>query len=590
MNISEILLDFNNNYLKQLILIEPVSDNFHKIISNPNNKKIFEEFCIKYPNFFQKINEMIYVCNRDINEIVQQKTCYCGQIKYLKNFVLGYRQFCSIKCMSKYKDTINKKRATTKLHYNVDNPAQSDIVRSKMKKTILDKYGVEHQMKSEEVKEKIRQTNLKRYGVNCPFQSDQVKEKIRKTNIEKYGFESANQHPDIKKKIQTTNEQKYGCQALSNDIIKEKIRKTNIDKYGVENYQQYHLINLDKLNEEYVRDNFIKDGYFLVEEFCSFFNCSLTYGVVKRKEFNIAEKVKTSRHKTQQKIYEWLNQYISVINKDRSVLNSGKELDIYIPEHQLAIEYDGIMFHSFGKSNHSMFNNFNDEKEHYIDHLNKTEECQKQGIQLLHIFENEWLEKQDLWKSVILNKLGLSERIFARKCIIKEIDHKTSSEFLEKNHLQGIDKSSIRIGLFHNNELVSVMTFGKSRYNKKYQYELLRFCSRQNLTVIGGASKIFKYFVNKYQPKSVISYANRRWSDGNLYRKIGFKEINKTIPNYFYFNNPLQLKSRVQFQKHKLKTMKFYDDTLTETEIMYRNGYRKIYDCGNYVFEWNINK
>lgn len=541
MNIQEILTDFYDNYLKRLNLIEPIQDNFFKIICDKNNKQIFDEFLIKYPKFFDKINEMIYICDKSINEIISQKLCYCGQIKYLKNFIVGYRQYCSVKCMSLSDSVKNKKKQTTYSNYGVDNPAQSQNVRERMKTTIIEKYGVEHQMHSDEIKEKLYQTNLDKYGV------------------------------------------KFSCQ---NKEIRNKAKQTIVEKYGVENYQQIHLKNLDNLNEKYIRDNFIKDGYFLVDEFCSFYNCSLTFGVVKRKEFNIKETVKTSRHKTQNSIYEWLLNFVAdVINKDRNTI-TPKELDLYIPSHKLAIEYDGLMFHSFGKSEHNMFNNFSEEKNRSLDHLNKTEECKKRGIQLLHIFENEWMNDKSLWQSVILNKLGLNKRIFARKCVIKEIDSKIKSEFLKNNHLQNDDKSSIRIGLFFNSELVSVMTFGKSRYNKKYQYELLRFCSKQNITVVGGASKLFKYFVNKYQPKSVISYANRRWSDGNLYRQIGFKEIGITKPNYFYFNSSLELKSRIQFQKHKLSSMKFYDENLSETENMYMNGYRKIYDCGNYIFEW----
>lgn len=583
---NAIIKDFVENYKNLLQIQFPISDNFQKIICNSHNKKIFEQFCVKYPSFFQKINEMIYIYDKSVDEIIKEKTCYCGNVKYLKNYNHGYRKYCSVKCMSLSEEVQNKKKKTTNNNYGVDNPAQSKHIQSKMKSTILKKYGVEHQMLCDDVKRKVKDTNIEKYGHVCTLHNEDIRERVKQTILEKYGCENVLASDQIKQKIKETNIEKYGVEySILSPIVQEKIQRTNREKYGVDNNKQHHLKNLEHLNETYIREHFIKDGYFIIDEFCDFYNCSITFSVVKRKEFNITEKVKTNRHKTQNKIFEWLNSLgFNPINKDRQFLTSRKELDIFLPDHKLAIEYNGIMFHSFGKSDYSMFNNEHEESERKYEHINKTEECEKQDIQLLQIFEDEWINKQYLWKSMILNKLGLSEKIYGRKCEIREIDNDTKRQFLEFNHLQGDDKSSIRLGLFHNNELVSVMTFGKSRYNKHYQYELLRFCSKQNTVITGGASKLFKYFIKKYQPKSVISYANRRWSDGNVYRKIGFKEINRTEPNYFYFDKSLILKSRIQFQKHKLKTLPFYDDNLTETEIMYLNNYRKIYDCGNIVF------
>jgi hypothetical protein len=196
------------------------------------------------------------------------------------------------------------------------------------------------------------------------------------------------------------------------------------------------------------------------------------------------------------------------------------------------------------------------------------------------------LNKEVIWKSVIKSKLGLNERIFARKCMIKQVDNDIKTDFLINNHLQGNCSSSINIGLYYNNELVSLMTFGKSRYNKAYEYELIRYCNKCDLNVIGGASKLLAHFVKYYTPKSIISYANRRWSDGNMYKKLGFDLNSISLPNYFYFNkSECNLHSRLKFQKHKLQSLlSNYDESLSETENMYNNEYRKIYDCGNYVF------
>lgn len=286
------------------------------------------------------------------------------------------------------------------------------------------------------------------------------------------------------------------------------------------------------------------------------------------------------RSKTQYEIYEWLKTYTVCSFNDRRLI-APKELDILTET--FAIEYDSQMYHSFGKSSVDWLDNVNIDKN---IHLRKTNNVESKGLQLFRIFSTEWELKEKIWKSVILSKLGKTKRIYARNCIIKEIDSKTTNDFLEANHLQGKAKQSVRIGLFHGESLVSVMTFGKSRYNKNYEYELIRFCSEINTTVIGGASKLLKYFERKYSPKSLISYANRRWSQGNLYEKLGFTFLNDTTPNYFYFKGDLGLlHSRVQFQKHKLKDkLEHFDPNLTETENMFNNGYRKIYDCGNKVY------
>lgn len=286
------------------------------------------------------------------------------------------------------------------------------------------------------------------------------------------------------------------------------------------------------------------------------------------------------RSKIQYDIFDYLKRKIDCKFNDRQLIKP-KELDILC--NNFAIEYDSLMFHSFGLSDLNMFNNVIENKS---CHVQKTELCEEKGVQLFRIFSNEWLDnnKQNIWKSVINSKIGNTNRIYARKCVIKELSSNESNLFLNENHLQGSCNSKINLGLFHENELVSLMTFGKSRYDKNIEYELIRFCSKLNTTVVGAGSKLLKYFERTYKPKSIISYANRRWSQGNLYETLGFEFIKNTPPNYFYFkgSDSSELLSRVQFQKHKLQNkLEVFDQNLTESENMYNNGYRKIYDCGN---------
>jgi len=292
------------------------------------------------------------------------------------------------------------------------------------------------------------------------------------------------------------------------------------------------------------------------------------------------------KHKTQNTITSFIRENIeSNIDIDTRSIITPLELDIYVESKKFAIEYNGLLYHSFGQSKYPRFNKT---KENSRIHLKKTELCESKGIQLFHIFENEYMNpiKRQIWDSMILSKLQKSTIIYARKCTVQEFSSKETREFLDKNHMQGYTNAKINIGLSYESTLVQVMTFSKPRFNKNYEYELIRMCSTLGCTVVGGASKLLKYFEKTYKPKSLISYANRRWSTGNVYNVLGFKLDHIAVPNYFYFKiNENVLYSRNKFQKHLLKNiLDSYDSNLTESQNMYNNNYRKIFDCGNLVF------
>lgn len=268
----------------------------------------------------------------------------------------------------------------------------------------------------------------------------------------------------------------------------------------------------------------------------------------------------------------------SLLINQRSILEYKRlQLDVYIPELKTAIEYDGLRFHSHTDQASAEMYKFK--------HLEKTIQCAEKGIRLYRIFENEWITKKPIWLSMIQNIQGNSTRIYGRECITKVITDKTTvNQFMTNNHLQGPCNFEIAYGLYFKNSLVSVMTFGKSRYNKNYTQELLRFANVLNTTVIGGASKLLSRFQKDHPHDSIITYANRRWSNGNLYNKLGFTQIADSPPNYFYTKGNL-LYSRIQFQKHKLsKLLPIYDNSLTEKQNMFNNGYGLIWDCGNLTF------
>ena len=287
------------------------------------------------------------------------------------------------------------------------------------------------------------------------------------------------------------------------------------------------------------------------------------------------------KSKIESEIYDFIKGNLStdVEFSNRKIL-SGKELDIYIPELKIAIEYNGLYWHSDMR----LPNDY---------HLKKTLLCREKNIKLIHIFGDEWLYKQDIVKSRLLNIIGKTpNKIYARKCIIKEVSSKDCSIFLDQNHIQGKLGAKVKLGLYYDNELVSLMTFGNLRKNlgstsKEGSYELLRFCNKLNTTVIGGASKLFKHFITDYNPANIISYADRRWSKGNLYYNLGFKLLGETKPNYFYINlkEATCRHSRFNYRKDVL-IKEGFDPNKTEFEIMKQRGYVKIYDCGSLKFEY----
>jgi hypothetical protein len=264
----------------------------------------------------------------------------------------------------------------------------------------------------------------------------------------------------------------------------------------------------------------------------------------------------------------------------RDILPSRLELDIYIPSYNLAIEINGVYWHSESMGKYKDY------------HLYKTIKCKENNIDLIHILDFEWIFKKPIIESIILNKLGKTfNKIYARKCEVRQItDTKILKQFLNNNHIQGYTHSSINLGLFYNNELVSVMTFAKNRFKKESnEIEMVRFCNLLNTNIIGGASKLFKHFLLNYNIDKlpIISFADRRFFNGELYKNLGFNFIKNTSPSYIYWKDN-KILNRMSCQKHKLnKLLDIFDINKTEYENMLSNGWRRVWDSGNtkWIFE-----
>lgn len=278
-----------------------------------------------------------------------------------------------------------------------------------------------------------------------------------------------------------------------------------------------------------------------------------------------------------------LHDFVQSIQPDtirHSKLPSGLEIDMLIPSKKIAIEYDGLYWHS-DKVGYSA-----------TKHLDKTIECEKQELQLIHVFEDEWIKQPDIVKSRLQSLLGKGERIFARKLFLDmNVSSKEAGMFLERTHIQGNAVASKKIGLRDANQrLLAIMTFGRSRFDKSIDWELIRYASELNTNIVGGASRLFSAF-KKSNTGSVISYADRRWSQGKLYHVLGFQFVRETAPAYHYFKGDLR-ENRQTFQKHKLEKAfpEIFSAEKTEYEIMSEAGWNRIWDCGNLTFIWKLNE
>lgn len=278
--------------------------------------------------------------------------------------------------------------------------------------------------------------------------------------------------------------------------------------------------------------------------------------------------------KPEQEVFDFISQYVEANQSDKTQLGN-RELDIFIPSLNLAIEFNGLYWHS-------------DKFKEVNYHQHKSKKCSEKGIKLIQIFEDEWTDKKEIVKSRLLNLLKQNtNKIFARNCEVREVSSSDSLKFLENNHIQGKLGAKIKLGLYHNEELVSLITFGNLRKSlgqtaKEGHYELLRFCNKLNTTVIGSASKLQKYFEKNYEYEEIISYADLRWSQGEIYKTLGYNLVRETKPNYFYTKGTTR-ENRFIYRKSELVRLG-YDKNKTEKQIMEELGFSRVYDSGTLKF------
>lgn len=446
------------------------------------------------------------------------RACLCCSIDF-ESYASQKKQFCSRQCLYKYNKT----------------DAGSNSKSAKINSTKIERGTVGKEVRH------CKQCNT-------PFTALKSETKSFCKKSCRYEYLSENKDDMLKKQHQT-NEIKYGYKfpTQNKDII-DSIRKTAAERYGSDH---------PRFGEEAMKKR--------IE------TCIQKYGKPYAPSF-------TNQSKDEKELVDFIRELLpnaTIEENNRGLLN-GKELDIYLPDYKIAIEYDGIYYHSELRIPNRKY------------HLDKTKAVEKTGNRLLHIFSDEWHNKKDIVKTKLQSLLQKQQgKVYARKCVVREVSPKEANLFLETNHLQGGDKSKHKLGLYHGEDLVALMTFSVGRNSmgtlrEPGKWELSRFAS--SVRVIGGASKLLHHFVTNHKPTKIISYADRRWSNGNLYEQLGFTNKGYSPPSYWYTKDYRNRLYRYNFRKSILVKLGASPQK-TEWEIMQELGYDRVWDCGTIRYE-----
>lgn len=442
--------------------------------------------------------------------------------------------------------------------------------------------------RSNEVKEKIRQTKAKKeiipWNKGIPMKQEQklLLSKIKIENQRKRK-ESGIAHPlagvkkteDCKKRI---SESVIKYAKFNRDLMKNRAKKAVNTKIINGFYSKKRSLTIEKYEK-----NILDLGFDILEKNNDFFKikCQKCNSIQNRCMWSYHHERMcrtcnpTLASNNENEFYNFLVTLgVNIIRNDKSILQNNFEIDFLLPDYNLGIEYNGLYWHS-EKNGKSKFY-----------HLTKRNKCLKNNIKLIQIFEDEWLNKQEIVKNRIKAILRLSEKTYARNGIIKKLSTTDAKAFVDLHHIYGYAPSSCRYGLYINSDLEAVMTFtkptkAKNQLNNLFDYELSRYCSKGR--VLGGASKIFKHFLKEYKPTRIVSYADLRWGDGDLYKNLGFKFLGNTMPNYWY---TLDYKTRIY--RFKLRKDFMDDQNLSEWGNRLNQGYDRIWDCGHSKWVWEI--
>lgn len=561
---NEFIYEYKNNnksgkMSSEKYIIKNYLDDYNLIIDYSDKNDISD-----LP-FKQKVYHII----NGINGLVFCKNPFCDNLVKFKNSTVGYLDYCCNKCVSS-DPKIKKKKEQTNLKkfgykhaslsedikkkvksiYNSRTEKEKEIILNKRINTVKEKYGVDNVSKLDYIQNK----RVESFKVNI----EKWKESYKKSSLERYGVE----HPWMSDEIHNKTIKKF-YENYENRIINKLSKSSYNDTFVEFNFNNNKRIKLkcDNCNKEY-----------LIEDYNFYFRVSNDYEICTNCN-PIGSNYNVSNMELQLLNFIKNNYDGEILSNVRDIINPY-EIDIYLPDLKLGFEFNSLYWHS----------ELNKKKDyHYI----KSEMSMVNNIQLIQIWEDDWVYNNDIVKSMILNKLNKTcNKIYARKCEIKEVSPSVSREFLNDNHIQGFVGSKIKLGLFYNDNLVSIMTFGSLRPSMGYSpndgdYELIRFCNKLNTNVIGGASKLFKHFLRTYKPNLVISYSDNTYSNGNLYNRLGFHLCDEDVKLNYYWAINKKREHRYNFRKSNLVKMGYNSDK-SEREIMYEDvGSYRIWGAGN---------
>lgn len=463
--------------------------------------------------------------------------------------------------------------------------SQQQVINQKRVRTNLDKYGVTNTGQTEKAKQahqsvyadaskvqqiidQIQKTNQDKYGVTNPMQLDSVKQKSVQTVLQKYGVHNINQLPERRQHLAAQAKQTWIKRKQENfDYLRLKHKLLHEHKVHMLTEStdyvgtvgaNYYEFKCDSCAHEW-RD-YVYCGHIPTCKMC---NPGPSPSYVSQQEQDLAH---------------WIEHLGIQIERTNKRLINPYELDIVCHDHKLAIEYCGLYWHSETASGKTP--NY---------HVNKLQLCNQKGYRLITIFSDEWQFKTEIVKQKLSNILGVTEtKIGARSCKIITLENNQVKPFMETHHIQGWAPGAlINMGLEYDNQLVAVMSLSalRSLTNNRSapaEWELLRYAT--SMQVVGGAGRLLRAFEQQHKPRRIISYADRRWSEGHVYQTLGFTLVQTSTPGYSYTPDYLKREHRISHTKGKLVKLGF-DSSLTEWQIQQQRGYDRIWDCGQLKFE-----
>lgn len=487
------------------------------------------------------------------------------------------------------KESLEKLRETNREKYGTDYVGQNEEIKSRIAQTNLEKYGSTNVLNSKEIREKIERESMEKNGTPFPQSTENARRKIKETNLERYGVENVFSNEEVKEKIKKTMNEKYGVDHPSHsEVLIGKIKATNLLKFGVPVSFQSEIVkekskltNLEKLGVEYPTQS---------EE--------VREKVARTLEENLKNGLTISRGRISNVNREFAERAKSSFDVDVSFEKSfgkGYSSDLYVEKYGVMIDINPTVTHNSDVSFQCLIGRCGtDCNEHKgvsnTYHQSRSRTAAKSGLSLIQVYQWDFSRFEDLIKG----KIGLrSRKLSAKKLELKKISQREANAFLKSSHYQGAAKTQTYCyGLFDGSDLVAVGTFGKSRFGSKYEYEFIRYAVEDGATVYGGASRIFRKFINDANPETVISYVNFDHSTGPSFLKgLGFEELSPTNPALFWSkgdrgvnSNSVMMQGADRILGTQYGSMK--ESGLTNQEIMQNEGFVRIFTSGNRVFVW----